>query len=221
MQISDKTNGLNGFTTGALAGGAIGTAAVLKPIAKDSFNKSISEQQEVIEKFKESGTTVSKYMQNEKRKLDIMDDINSVYKTYADKIGKKNESELIKFKEFYADGVKKGTKTVRKEFDDMEKLLNKGKPSKFTAAKDSVKNTTGKVKDKFGSLKNSLKENLNGAEGLKGKFKAAKDSVVKFVRETPSLKKAGKFTLAGAVIGLSAAVIGKAVSKKASAINKP
>lgn len=216
MQVSDKTNvsnGLNGYATGALAGGVIGTAAVLKPIAKDSFDKSISKQQEAIEKFKESDKTVSEYMEGQRKKIDIVGNIDSTHKTYS---GVKNTGKEQGFKEFYTDVVEKGTKTARKELDNTEKLLNKGKPSKFTAAKDSVKNTAGKVKDKFGSLKNSLKENLNGAEGLKGKFKAAKDSVVKFVRETPSLKKAGKFTLAGAVIGLGAAVIGKAVSKKAS-----
>ena len=201
-----------GLIAGAGVGTSIGAAKVLAPQLKDSFSKSIRAQKDTISQFKDSGKTIDEYIAPLKKKIDIIANPGSVQKTMNSIQEKGVEEKLNKFKAAYSDVVEGGTKKAYKDLEKTQKLIESGKPSKLAAIKSSVAEFAEKAKGKYNSLSANVKEGLKSTKGVKGKFKAVKDAVIKFANETPSVKKAGKLALAGAIIGAGAALIGKAVS---------
>ena len=89
----------------------------------------------------------------------------------------------------------KGTLQASKDADKMEKLLEKGKPSKPSAIKDALGDFASKVKGKA--------KDFMGAENK-----------IDFLKNQKALKKAGKFALIGAGIMAGATVIKNALSDK-------
>ncbi len=218
MEIGSKTYETpkmevhQGLTAGAVAGGAIGTAKVLAPQLKDSFSKSIGAQKDAIAKFKDSGKTVDEYIGGMRQKVHAMDKAGSVQKTMNAFVEKNLTDKRARYEKAYSELIEKGTTKAYKEIDSTQKLIQAGKPSKLTAAKSAVVDFALKAKDKYNSLSTNIKEGLKSTKGVKGKFRAVKDAVIKFANETPSVKKAGKLALVGALIGAGAALLGKAVS---------
>lgn len=201
-----------GLIAGTAIGASVGAAKTLAPQLKDSFSKSIQTQKDAISQFKDSGKTIDEYIAPLKKKIDIIANPGSVQKTMNSIQEKGIEDKLNKFKAAYSDVVEGGTKKAYKDLEKTQKLIESGKPSKLAAVKSSVVEFALKAKDKYNSLSANIKEGLKSTKGVKGKFKAIKDAVIKFANETPSVKKAGKLALVGALVGTGAALIGKAVS---------
>ena len=218
MEVNNKTYEIpkmevhQGLTAGAITGGAIGTVKALAPQLKDSFSKSIDAQKSTLDKFANSGKTVDEYIGAAKQKIKAMQEAGSVQKTMNSFQNKGMLDKLRNYEGAYSELIEKGTKNAYKDLDKTQKLIESGKPSKLMAAKESVMAFTSKVADKMGGFKTSVQEGLKSTKGVKGKFKAIKDATAAFIKETPSLKKAGKLALIGTIIGVGAALIGKAVS---------
>lgn len=201
-----------GVMAGLAAGGAIGSAKVALPQIKDSFSKSIEAQKATLDKFNKSEKTVDEFINGIRKKIDAVANPGSVQKTMNYFQEKGDRKKLEAFKAGYSEIVEKGTKASYSELSKTEKLLTSGKPSKLTAAKDAALAFCTKVKNKFSPLKENMQTNLKSQNGVKGKFSAIKTTITDFLKQNPSIKKAGKFALAGALIGASASLIHKAVS---------
>ncbi len=212
--------------TAATAGAAAGGGLKLASIAKDTFQSQIKGQKAFISAYP-TAEEAQKYINAQRRKIANAETTDRIANTVDDIVGVHNsktfKTEELKqaatekyerYKQAHKDLVQKGTIKASKEVDEAEKLLTSGKTSKTKALKDTVKELGGKASDKLSGLKESLGENLKEAKGVKGKFKAVKDSLVKFYKETPSIKKAGKWALVGAAVSGAAALVIKAVSEK-------
>jgi len=229
MEIGNKpVDTIKTTTAGAVMGGAIGTAAVLKPVAADSFKKSVLAQKDKIDKFKNSAygakNDVKGYIETCKKiQLDVLSNIEEVTTTYTSLKNSGNKAKLDGMTTRYNELVQRGAKGITKDIAEREKLLTKGKTSKLTALKEAAAETAQKTADGlkktvksagecFENIKTNLKETKG--KGLKNKFGAIKEAAGEFIKQNPKLIKAGKFAAIGAAIGLGAALISKAVSKK-------
>ncbi len=180
---------------GVVGGAALGGVQVAKsvaPVLKDGYTNSISRQQSVIDKFVKSGKSVEEYMKGPRNFIEKIKEPGSIVKTHETMSAQKwSDSFVPKYKET----VLKGTLQASKDADKMEKLLEKGKPSKLSAIKDALGDFASKVKGKA--------KDFMGAENK-----------IDFLKNQKALKKAGKFALIGAGIMAGATVIKNALSDK-------
>ena len=188
---------LKAGAAGAMVLGGAQVGKNLAPVIKQSYASSIKNQNEVIDKFVKSGKTVEEYMKGPRNFIKKLDEPGSVVKTAQSMSADKwNDSFVPKYKEI----VSKGTIQSAKDMDKMQKLLEKGKPSKFTALKDTLGDFASKIKTKAKDFK--------GAENK-----------LDFIKNQSAFKKAGKAALIGGGI-LAALTAAKKHNRRKRRIEK-
>lgn len=196
-------------TVGAAAGAGLKVATPKLKATKDTFMKSFeaskAKQQGILEHFQKSGKTISEYIEGKKANILKLTDAKKIHDTYAGFIADpKKASQLESYSDYYKTTVKTGIDKALKEADKTEKLLQKGKTSKLTAAKEGLKSVGEKISTKAASAK----ETITGFVKSKNK-KVYLDEVKQ--KALPALKKYGKPALIGAAVFGAAAFAAKTI----------
>lgn len=219
MGIKKPESPVSTALKGAAIGGTIAGAAkighgIAKSKAVDSFyKKAVEEQNALIESFKNSGKTVDQYMKSKRNFIYGTKSYGKFSNMLMQCLGKPKmdgsdtEKLLHKIQDTFNEYSFSSKREINSKLKQMEHILKKDKVSKPIAIKDTVVQIGEKVGEKAETLKKYLGDAFK-EKGFKNKLTGAKDAVLKFVNETPSLKKSGKFALIGAIA--TAAVAGGA-----------
>ena len=224
-------------TQGAVIGGAaagvgkLGANIAKSQTIKGFYDTSINKQGVLLDQFKNSKTkdgakkTIKEFIANKKATIEKTKDAGSIFNVHRKAIEQYQSGDtsakgaLDKFKSTFDDFKYSTKRQIESKLKDMEKVLKKGETSKSIATKETIAQTANKAIDKAIGLKNNLKEALN-VKGFKGKMTGVKTTINNFVKETPVLKKVGKFALIGAGIGALVSGGMKLLSNKQEAKNE-